>query len=171
VTKFLRIVDSVNEYTGKAARWVALGMIFATTYEVISRYFFNAPTVTAHQAVMRWGGMLVTLSWGWTLLHRAHIGLDVLYRRLSPRQQAIINIAGYLVLFFPLIALLTYISTVWMEHSWAVHEKWTVSIWRPPIGISRTVMLIGFILLFFQGVAHFIRDISALRSYKGDLPC
>lgn len=169
MAKFLRIIDMVNEYTGKTARWVALGMIFATTYEVIARYFFNAPTQWAHQTVMQLGGVLVTLSWGWVLLHHAHIGLDVIYRRLAPRQQAVINVAGYLLLFFPLIGLLAYVSYDWMIDSWVMGERWTVSWWRTPMGPSRTVIVIGFILLFFQGLAHFIRDISSLRAPKGEL--
>ena len=169
MAKFLRIIDLANEYTGKTVRWVALGMIFATTYEVIARYFFNSPTQWAHQTVMQLGGVLVTLSWGWVLLHRGHIGLDVIYRRLSPRQQAAVNIAGYLLLLFPLIGLLAYVSWDWMIDSWVKGERWTVSWWRTPMGPSRTVIVIGFILLFFQGLAHFIRDISFLRAPKGEL--
>jgi len=169
MAKFLRIIDMANEYTGKTVRWVALGMIFATTYEVFSRYFFTAPTVWAHQTVMMLGGALVCLSWGWVLLHRGHIGLDIIYRRLSPRQQAIINIAGYLLLFFPLIGLLAYVSYDWMIDSWAVGERWTVSYLKPPMGPSRTVIVIGLFLLFFQGLADFIRNISSLRASKGEL--
>ncbi len=169
MAKFLRIIDLANEYTGKAARWVALGMISATTYEVFARYFFNAPTQWAHQTVMILGGVLVALSWGWVLLHRGHIGLDVIYRRLSPRQQAVIDLAGYLLLFFPLIGLLAYVSYDWMMDSWAVDEKWTVSYWKPPMWPCRAVLTFGFILLFFQGLAHFIRDISFLRAPKGEL--
>ncbi len=169
MAKFLRIIDKANEYSGKTVRWVALGMIFATTYEVIARYFFNAPTQWAHQTVMQLGGVLVTLSWGWVLLHRGHIGLDVIYQRLSIRKQTIINVAGYLVFLFPLIGLLTYISFSWMIESWVMGERWTVSFWRTPMGPSRTVIVIGFILLFFQGLAHFIRDISFLRAPKGEL--
>lgn len=168
MAKFLRIIDLANEYTGKAARWVAIGMIVSTTYEVIARYFFNAPTQWAHQMVMMFGGVLVSLSWGWVLLHRGHIGLDVVYRRLSPRQQAAINIAGYLLLFFPLIGLLVYVSYDWMIDSWVMGEKWTVSFWRPPMGPSRTIFVIGLLLLFLQGVAHFIREISALLARKGE---
>ena len=54
MAKFLRIIDKASEYSGKTVRWVALGMIFATTYEVIARYFFNAPTQWAHQTVCSW---------------------------------------------------------------------------------------------------------------------
>jgi TRAP-type mannitol/chloroaromatic compound transport system permease small subunit len=166
---FLRIIDRVNEYVGKVARWVVVGMILSTTFEVIARYFFNAPTQWAHQTVMQLGGVLVTLSWGWVLLHRGHIGLDVIYRRLSPKQQAAINIGGYLLLLFPLIGLLAYVSWDWMVHSWAVGERWTVSFWRTPMGPSRTVIVLGFSLLFLQGLSNFIRDISLLRGPKGEL--
>lgn len=169
MAKFLRIIEKTNEFIGKTIRWVILGMIFSTTYEVFARYFFNSPTQWAHQTVMQLGGVLVTLSWAWVLLHRGHIGLDVIYLRLSARKQAIINIAGYLVLFFPLIGMLTYVSIDWMVDSWVTGERWTVSFWRTPMGPSRTVIVIGFIMLFLQGLSNFIHDFSALRAPKGDL--
>ncbi len=152
-------IDRMNYWVGASVRWVAIGMVLATTYEVVSRYVFNAPTVWAHQTAMIMGGMLVSLSWGWVHLRKAHVRMDMLYRRLNPRTQAIIDVVCSLVFFFPLIGLLVYVSAQWAIDSWATGERWVVSIWKPLLAPSRTVILVGFALFFLQGLATFIRDV------------
>ena len=153
----LRIIDKLNENVGLAVRWVALGMILSTSYEVVARYFFNAPTVWAHQTVMILGGVFVTLSWGWVLLHHAHVAMDILSKRLSPRKQAIAYVVGSLLFLFPLLSLLIYTSSQWLVDSYVMRERWTVSIWRPLIWPSRLTVVLGFVLLLIQGTAEFIR--------------
>jgi len=163
----IRVIDQVNGKVGMALRWLALGMILATTYEVIARYFFNAPTVWAHQTVILLGGVFVSLSWGWVHLHQGHVNMDILLKRLSPRGQAITNMVCSLLFFFPLLGLMIYLSSQFMVESWVMHETWIVSIWRPPMGPSRTILTLGFTLFFFQGVAQFVRDAHfAIRGEK-----
>ena len=53
----IRCIDKLNDKVGMTARWLAVAMILSTSCEVLARYFFNAPTVWAHQTVMRRGGV------------------------------------------------------------------------------------------------------------------
>ena len=66
----IRCIDKLNDKVGMTVRWLAVGMILSTSYEVVARYFFNAPTVWAHQTVMILGGVYLALSWGW--IHKRH---------------------------------------------------------------------------------------------------
>ena len=157
--QFIRVIDKLNEKTGMAVRWVAVGMLLTTSYEVIARYFFNAPTVWAHQTVMILGGVFVALSWGWVHLHHGHVNMDILLRRLPPRGQAIVNVVCSLLFLFPLLGFMIWISSEWMVESWVMQEKWMQSVWRPPMGPSRSVITLGFTLFFLQGAAHFLRDL------------
>lgn len=157
--KVVRVIDEVNGKVGMAVRWVALGMLLITTYEVVSRYFFDAPTIWAHQSVMMLGGVLVVLSYAWVHLRHGHVAMDILFRHLPPKGQAITNIVCSLLFFFPLIGLLTYVSGYWMVESWVFHERWTVSIWEPPMWPSKAFLTLGFVLFFFQGAAHLVRDL------------
>lgn len=155
----LRVIDCINEQTGRLVRWFAVAMILFLTYEVMARYGFNAPTQWAHVMTRMFMGALIALGWGWVHLHRGHVSIDVLYRHLSPRAQAITDVTCAVLFFFPLLILLVYTSSSWLIDSWELNEKWTVSFWRPPITPSRAVILIGFLLLLFQGIAKFVRDL------------
>lgn len=155
----IRSIDQLNQKVGLAVRWVAIGMLVVTTYEVVARYLFNAPTVWAHQTVMILGGALVPLAWGWVHLHGGHVSMDAIHRRLSRRAQAIVNAVCNVLFLFPLVGLLTYISGARALRSWLAGETWIVSIWQPPMGPSRTVLMLGFVLLFLQGLAHFVREV------------
>jgi len=152
-------IDWINRWVGSSIRWLALGMVIATTYEVISRYLFNAPTVWAHQTVIIMGGMLVPLSWGWVELRHAHVRMDILYRRLTIRRQALLDVICSLLFFFPLIGLLIYVSVQWAANSWVMGERWTISIWKPLLAPSRTAIMVGFTLFFMQGLATFVRNV------------
>jgi len=158
----LRNTDQVSEKVGLTVRWVIIGMLLATSYEVVARYFFNSPTVWAHQSVMIMGGILIPLSWGYIHLHHSHVSMDILYRRLSSRNQVIVRAVCTVLFMFPLLGLLTYVCAQWLIDSWVSHETWIVSIWYPPIWPSRAFMMVGFLLFFFQGAAGFVRDIYFL---------
>ncbi len=155
----VRAIDLANAKVGSVIRWLALGMIAATTYEVLARYLFNAPTVWAHQTVIILGGALVSLSWGWVLMRHAHVRMDLLYQKLSPRRKAILDTVCALLFFFPLIGLLIYVSGQWMIESWATGERWMISTWEPLLGPSRTGIFVGLVLFFLQGIGQFIRDL------------
>ena len=155
----IRCIDKLNDKVGMTVRWLAVAMILSTSYEVVARYFFNAPTVWAHQTVMILGGVYLALSWGWIHKRHGHVNIDILLKLLSPRGQAIMNVVCGLLLLFPLLGLLIYVSGEWMVESWAVHEKWRVSIWRPIMGPSRTALTVGLALFFLQGSAEFVRDL------------
>ena len=158
----LRTIDQVSEKVGLTIRWIVILMLLATSYEVVARYFFNSPTVWAHQSVMIMGGLLIPLSWGFVHLHQSHVSMDILYRRLSLRNQGIVRAVCTVLFLFPLLGLLTYVCAQWLIDSWVSEETWIVSIWYPPMWPSRAFMMLGFALFFFQGAAGFVRDIYFL---------
>ena len=160
MNRVLDIVDYTNRRVGAAIRWLVVGMMLCTTYEVIARYAFNAPTVWAHQTVMLMGGAMLALSWGWIHLPDKHVGIDIFYRRLPPRRQAIARAVCTALFLFPLLGFLIYISVRCTVDSWVGHEKWIVSIWQPPMWPSRAAIMLGFILFFLQGTVDFVRNIT-----------
>ena len=42
---FTKIIDQISQTIGTFTAWLVLPLVFATVYEVLSRYFFNAPTI------------------------------------------------------------------------------------------------------------------------------
>ena len=84
----LKLIDTINEYTGRASRWLCVALVAILSFEVVMRYVFDSPTNWAHLSSMMVGGAIICLGLGYTHLHKSHIRIDVLYAKLSPRKQA-----------------------------------------------------------------------------------
>jgi TRAP-type mannitol/chloroaromatic compound transport system permease small subunit len=104
------------------------------------------------------GGTLYALGWSYDYLHDSHIRVDLIYRKLSPRNQALMNVISALFLFFPLMVAFLISSVSWAARAWRIHETMTSTFWYPPAAPYRTVFAIGVLLLMLQGIANFIRD-------------
>lgn len=164
--RILEIIDSISEYTGRAAKWICVALVIVLTYEVMMRYVFNAPTIWAHLTSMMLSGAIVMMGLAYTHLHHGHIRVDIFYTRLSPRGKAVTDVICALLFLFPLLAIFLRTSASWMWRSWIEGEVRIESYWYPLAGPFRTVMFLGVCLFALQAVAQFIRDLYFLVRNK-----
>lgn len=162
---FLRRVDWLSEWSGKAVSWFSVALTLALTYEVIMRYAFNAPTVWAFDVSYMLGGTLFFAGAAYTLWSKGHVRIDILYLRFSPRGRALLDIIFTLIFFFPLWGILLVELIPYVYDSWASGERALESFWRPPIYPFKTVLPVGVALLLLQGIAEFIRSLNV--AFKG----
>ena len=154
----LRTIDSVNEWVGRQLKWVVLFLILVVCAEVLMRYAFNSPT-SQLPVIQTWTGTaLYSLAFGYVLLHKAHVRVDVIYGRFSRRVQAIVDVVLWFVFFLPSVGFLTYSGWNWMVHAWKTHERSMITYWYPPMAPIRTIVFIGMVLFFLQGLATLYRD-------------
>jgi len=166
--KGLKFIDKMSLWAGNSVQWLAAILVLVMTFEVFMRYVFNEPTIWSYETSMMLGGVIFALAWSYVHKNRAHIRVDVIYASLPQRTQLIIEVIGTLILFFPLVLVLTRTSIVWAMDAWLKNEKMMESIWYPPSGPFRSCIALGYILLLLQGFSNFIRDFYQLirnRSY------
>ncbi len=160
--KFVRAVDAFNEFFGKYVALLIVPLVLVVTYEVILRKIFHSPTVWAFEMTVYLYGAHFLLGAAYTYLHDRHVRIDILSSRLPVKAQLWLSIVTFFVIFVPFVGGLTWSTLLYASHSVAMGEhSW--SAWKPPLYIYKCVMPLGFILLFVQGVAHFIRDIYRLK--------
>ncbi len=165
----LKIIDSVNEWVGGKLKWVVLFLVLVVCAEVMMRYVFNSPT-SQLPVIQTWTGTaLYSLAFGYVLLHKAHVRVDVIYTRLSDRMKAVVDVILWFVFFLPSLGFLTYSGFNWMKHAWVTHERSMITYWYPPMAPIRTIVFIGLVLFLLQGLATVYRDIyMAVRSKPYD---
>jgi TRAP-type mannitol/chloroaromatic compound transport system permease small subunit len=154
--KFVIIIDSISEWTGKIFSFLTLALTFVVVYDVAMRYLLNRPT--------EWGlelnGFLLLaigfLGGGYALLNDAHVKVTILHERFTPRVKAIVDLVTYLLFFIVCIVLLWYGSHVAWDS--LVHDTRTPSTWGPPMWPSQMLIPIGAVLIGLQGLAKWIRD-------------
>jgi TRAP-type mannitol/chloroaromatic compound transport system permease small subunit len=163
---FLRFIDRMNEWMGRIIAWWMIPMIFLMTFEVFMRYVLKYPT--------EWGTELVTfifagyilLGGGYTLLYKDHVNINVIYNRNSPRARAVLDLLTF-VLFF-LYAWVLFVEG-W-KFAWDAIKigRHAGTDWNPPLAPVLLTIPIGALLMLFQGVAKFIRDLAvAFRAKEG----
>jgi TRAP-type mannitol/chloroaromatic compound transport system permease small subunit len=164
--RFLDSIDKINERVGQIAKWLVVILTGVLVYDVFLRYIFNAPTIWAFDIGYMLGGSFFTLGMGYTLLHNAHVRIDIFYSKFSPKKQAIIDIILSLIVFFPAFGLLFFQLIPYVYRSWAEGERSLESFWRPPIYPFKTVLLISVAFLLLQGVGVFIKNLRIILGRK-----
>lgn len=162
----LTVIDSISEYTGRVASLFCIVLVIVLCYEITARYLFNAPTMWAGQISCMLGLAIVALGFSYTHRHHGHIRVDVLYTRFSPRGRAIIDVVCGLLLFSPLIVMLTYVAAERLWLSWSMDEKMVLTYWYPPAAPIRAVFFLGLCVFTLQGWAQLTRDLYLLIRNK-----
>jgi len=155
--RLLSIIDTLSTWTGKAASWLILIVVIFVIYEILMRYVFHLPTLWVSESMVFGCGVTYVLGGGWALLDNRHVKIDLIYGRLTPRRRAIIDsitfvfFALYLGVFF------------WAVAKYALHSvllrETAGSAWDPPVYPIKVALVVGVVLLLFQGLAKLIRDL------------
>lgn len=157
--QFIKTVDWLSEKSGQIGKWFALVLVFAGSYEAISRHFFNAPTVWSYDTLCMAGGVIYMLGASYNYKYDAHTRVDIFYMRGTPKTKAIVNVICSLFLFFPLMIIMFKLAVAWAFKAWKIKEVMFTSFWYPPAAPYRTLFAVGLLLLILQGLARFIRDL------------
>ena len=155
--------NGLNEKVGYYTAFLSLPLIVVVAYEVVMRYLFNAPTVWAFEATTFIYGVHFMLGFAYTHKHNGHVAIDIFEARLPHKPRTMMRLIVNLVLFMPTIGLLSAWSVTYAIDSWQNWERASTS-WAPPLYPFKTIMAIGFVLLFLQGIAKFSADLRSLRN-------
>jgi len=164
MTRILYFIDSLSAWTGKAFAWCIVILTFSTVYEVFVRYVLNAPTTWAFDMSVQMYGALFMMAGAYTLSQGAHVRGDVLYRLLSNKTQAKIDLVLYILFLGPGAAALIYYGYHFAADSWFYKEVSWSSPARIQIYFFKSLIPISGTLLFLQGVAESVRCIICIRT-------
>ena len=86
--RFIRAVDQISYWSGKAASWLIVALTFVVSIEVFKRYILNAPTAWIFDLNNMLYGSLFMLCGAYTLALAGHVRADFVYIYMKPRGQA-----------------------------------------------------------------------------------
>jgi len=164
IKTFCDRIDRVNDWVGKYVSWLVIPLTFVVTYDVVLRYLFDRPTIWAWDIAVQILASIAILGGGNALLVGAHIGIDVIVERISPKKRAVIGLITYVFFFFS-VGILLWKTTAGAWASALIGER-SYSYAAPPVYPLKIVMAVGVLLLFLQGIANFIRLLSKISSFK-----
>jgi TRAP-type mannitol/chloroaromatic compound transport system permease small subunit len=157
LARLVRAIDGFSEWTGRAVAWLTAGCVLTCFTVVVLRYVFDTGYpwlqelyVWQHAAVFMAGA-------GYTMLHRGHVNVDVLYGRLTERRRAWLDIAGTLLFLFPWLAVLAWTSAPFVLSSWSIREGSSTGEGMPAVYLLKSLLWVFCFVLFVQGLALLAR--------------
>jgi TRAP-type mannitol/chloroaromatic compound transport system permease small subunit len=162
--------NAITQFNRKIGEWFSLlmlPMLFVAVYEVFMRYAFNAPTVWGFEMTIFIYGVHFILGYSFTDANDGHVRVDVFSSRLKPRKKAILEILTLLLIFFPFMTLMTVFAGKFAFLSASMKELASTS-WAPPIWPIKLLMLLGFALLWLQGLGHLLRNLAIALGKTAD---
>ena len=148
--KFIMITNSFSEWSGKISSFLVYVGMFILVFEVVARYFFNAPTVWAHGYSQRVFGSYFIMIGAYTLLQNGHVRVDVLYRRFSVRGRAFLDVINYALLLLWSCVLIKE-GITFFAGSWTVREV-DEMVLAHPIYPVKFLLVVGAVLITLQGL-------------------
>lgn len=161
---FLLAVDRFNAAIGKLFAWSIVVLTLIITYEVVARRVLGAPTTWAFDASYMLYGLLFMSAGAYTLSRNGHVRGDFLYRQWKPKTQAGLDLALYILFFFPGILAMVYAGWIYFELAYETGETSSFS----PDGLLlwpfKLVIPITGVLMTLQGVVETLRCVICLRT-------
>jgi TRAP-type mannitol/chloroaromatic compound transport system permease small subunit len=162
--RLVRVIDKFTDTTGHWVAWLNVPMVLAVSYEVFSRYLFNAPTIWVFDVTFMLYGTIFMLGSAYALLKGAHIRTDFFFERWSIRTKGMIDTVAFIVFFFPSFIVFFFVS--WSEgwYAFTIGETSEQTPWRPILWPFKLVVPLTCLLLLVQGVSEVIKSLHAART-------
>ena len=152
----IKAIDSLNELIGRTVSVVAVVFAAIIIFGVVMRYAFNDPTRWAFDVTKQLYGFYFVMLGGYALRHQAHVRVDLVTERLSPNSRRWVEVAGYLIFFFPFAWVFMMRSWDFGMTSWNQGETTYGSV-QLPVYPVKLAMAAAAGLLFLQGVAEVLK--------------
>lgn len=146
-----RRIDRVNACVGRVVAWVTLGLVAVVFVDVVMRYLFRTSFVFTQELEWHLFAFVFLLGGGYTLLHDAHVRVDILYQRFGDRARAWVNLVGVLLFLTPGCLLVIITSWKFVIKAWAILEGSPDPGGIPLRFLVKGCIPVGFVLILLQG--------------------
>ncbi len=154
IVLFERVVLGVGIF----AALLLVPLVLATTWEVVSRYALNAPTIWAYEIGYLLTGSHFLLGLAYTLRQGEHIRIDVLSAHMSPRTRRRIDGVVYAVVL-PLLVWLCFSLFNYLMAGYERGETSGQSALNLPVWPFRVVFVIAFAMLALQVLCELMKSL------------
>ena len=164
VNRVIYGIDLLSRTVGHAFAWCLMILTLGTSYEVFVRYVLNEPTSWAFDFSYLMYGAMFYMAGAYTLSRGGHVRADMFYRLWQPRTQARVELALYILFFFPGVLALVIAGWAYGYGSMRILESSVNSPAGVPIWPLKMLIPFGAGLLALQGVAEVLRCVLCMQN-------
>ena len=158
---YILVVDTVNRRVGRVIMYGMFAIMAILLWSSLSKTFFNPSLWTLEMAQFAMVGYYI-LGGPYAVQTDANVRMDLFYGSWSARRKAWFDVFTVFFLLFYLAVLLWggIDSTI---YSFQYGGERSPSAWRPYLWPIKVIMVTGIVLMVFQAVSEFFKDILRLR--------
>lgn len=138
-------------------------MVAATLLVVVLRYALSQGSILLQESIMYLHALVFMLGIPYALKTNAHVRVDVVYSRLSPRGRALVDLLGHLLFLAPVAVTILVFSRTYVVSAWRILEGSSEVGGIPGVFLLKTLIPLAALLLLLQGLAEILRCLVLLR--------
>jgi TRAP-type mannitol/chloroaromatic compound transport system permease small subunit len=159
--KLTEIIDAFNARLGRILAWLILiVVIISATNATIRKVFDTSSNAWLELQWILFGAIFLLCS-PWTMLSNEHIRIDIVNSMLPKRWRDWIDVFGHMFFLLPLTIVMIITSVPFFINSFSLNEQ-SVNAGGLPQWPAKALIVVGFFLLFLQGISELIKRVAVL---------
>jgi TRAP-type mannitol/chloroaromatic compound transport system permease small subunit len=162
-----RLIDRLSELVGKTTMWLILAVTLISAVNAIIRKAFDVSSNAWLEVQWYLFAAVFLLGAGYVFLKNAHVRIDFVSTRLTPRARNWIDVLGIIFFLIPLCVLIIQLSWPLFYNAFITGESSSNAggLIRWPV---YALLPLGFALLLLQAISELIKRIAFLRGLIPD---
>ena len=155
--------EKLERFIGNVSAVLMLLMMVNVFVDVVLRYFFHTGSIALQEMEWHLFAVMFLLGISYSLTNEAHVRVDFVYDRLTPKKKAFINIFGTIFMLIPFAFLIVYGSYEFVNDAYITNE-----ISEDPGGLThrwiiKAMIPLSFVLLIISAIGYIFRNIGHLK--------
>jgi TRAP-type mannitol/chloroaromatic compound transport system permease small subunit len=156
-----RVIDAINSRLGKWVSWLILAVVIVSATNATIRKLFDSSSNSWLDLQWVMFSIVFLVCSPWTLMLNEHIRIDIVNNMFSKKTRNLVDIFGHVFFLLPLTIIMIVTGWPFFYTSFKINEQsfsaGGLSQWP-----AKSLVVIGFTLLFFQGISELIKRIAVM---------
>jgi TRAP-type mannitol/chloroaromatic compound transport system permease small subunit len=152
---------------GKRLAWLILVAVVVSALNAIVRKAFDTSSNSWLELQWLLFSVVFLLCSSWTLLDNEHIRIDIVNNMLPKKLRDSIDVVGHAFFLLPLCIVMIITGVPFFKRSIEINEQ-SGNAGGLPQWPAKSLVTIGFALLFIQGISELIKRASVMRGLIPD---
>ena len=162
-----RLIDSANTWIGKRLAWLILAAVIVSAVNASVRKILDTSSNSWLELQWVLFSVVFLLCSPWTLLSNEHIRIDIVNNLLPNRVRDLIDIIGHAFFLLPLTVVMVLTGVPFFVRSYEINEQ-SGNAGGLPQWPAKSLVIVGFVFLFVQGLSELIKRIAVMRGLIPD---
>lgn len=160
-------IDAFTRWTGKRLAWLILVAVVISAVNAIVRKTFDTSSNSWLELQWVLFSVVFLLCSPWTLLDNEHIRIDIFNNMLPKPVRNMIDLIGHVFFLLPLSVVMIVTGVPFFQRSFEINEQ-SGNAGGLPQWPAKSLIMLGFALLFVQGISEIVKRIAIMRGMIPD---